>query len=94
MKKILAGVVFLLIGAVFVLMVAEMPAFGSPCPVDPGVSRYYLENALADTGAINSVSAIVLDYRSSDALGAVAVLFAGLTAVAATLIAHSRKEGR
>lgn len=56
-----------------------LPPFGEPLLE---TSRYYLQNAAADTGAANIIAAIILDYRAYDTLGEVTVL---LTAILGTL---------
>jgi len=50
----------------------EMPEFGEPLL---RTSQHYLDNGLAETGASNIVTAIILDYRAYDTLGEVTVLF-------------------
>lgn len=44
------------------------------------MSLYYLEK-LSRTGAINAVSAILLDFRAYDTLGEILVLFATISGV-------------
>lgn len=44
------------------------------------MSLYYLEH-LSETGAINAVSAILLDFRAYDTLGEILVLFATISGV-------------
>ena len=72
------------------LMVAAvaMPAFGSfpdRAPTMKSVAVYYLENGMAQTGALNIVSTIVWDYRGYDTLGEVTVLFTAAIGVSAIL---------
>lgn len=94
MRMVFTTAVLILIGAVLVMMVAEMPLFGSMGPSFGQVSRHYLEKSVEETGAINVISAIILDYRAYDTLGEVTVLFAGIAAVLATLVAHrGKREG-
>lgn len=78
---VLAGIAILL-----VLAVAEMPAFGDPqAPAHQGVMNKYLSDSVEDTGAINIISAIIIDYRAFDTLGEATVLFVAVVAVAAAL---------
>lgn len=65
----------------------SMPEFGSP-PMT--VSQHYLDSALAETGAANTVMAIVLDYRALDTLGETTVLFTAILGAFVIL----RKRGR
>lgn len=71
--------------SVFALM--EMPPFGKPLMT---VSSYYVQNGLAQTGASNIISAIILDYRGYDTLGEATILF---VAVAGAIVLL-RKKGR
>lgn len=48
-------------------------------------SKYYVENSVNDTGALNVVSGIITDYRAFDTLGEVTVLFTGVVAALVTL---------
>lgn len=57
--------------------VIEMPNFGSadsPASVSP-VIRRYIEDGLKETGAVNIVAGVILDYRAFDTLGESHVLF-------------------
>ena len=54
----------------------RMPAFGgADTLIDSEVTRFYVENTLKDTGAMNIVTGIILDYRGFDTLGESHVLF-------------------
>ncbi len=46
------------------------------------VGEYYLNHGVAQTGAANIVTSVVLDYRGFDTLGEVSVLFAAAAGVA------------
>jgi len=54
------------------------------------VASHYLTQGLAETGAVNRVTAVVLDYRALDTLGETTVLFTAVIGVLAVL----RLEGR
>ena len=43
----------------------------------------YLSDTTEDTGAINTIAAIILDYRAYDTLGEATVLFVAVVAVSA-----------
>ena len=49
--------------------------------VRPGIYEYYTTEGLADTGALNLVTAIYLDYRVYDTLGEATVFFASALGV-------------
>lgn len=81
---LLAGIIVL-----FSFTVAEMPTFGSPDnPTFNEVPQRYLEQGVAETGAVNIVSSVIIDYRAFDTLGEATVLFVAIAAVAATLRSH------
>ena len=57
-----------------------------------GIAIDYTARTVADTGAINTVTAILLDYRALDTLGEASVIFAAAAAVG-TLFAGARPPG-
>ncbi len=87
MKQIIALIMLSLIGLGMVSIVAEMPVFGDPDnPANNQVSQRYLEKTREETGSLNTVSAIITDYRAFDTLGEATVLFGTVAAIYATLI--------
>ncbi|MCF6283083.1 MAG: DUF4040 domain-containing protein [Candidatus Polarisedimenticolaceae bacterium] len=69
-------------GAVLVYGTWDIPRFGDPnSPAQTHVARYYLENALPETGVPNVVTAVLASYRGFDTLGEVAVVFTAGVAV-------------
>ncbi len=66
------------------LIVGNLPLHSSAdVPTVNEVTERYLEQGMAETGAVNAVAGIILDYRAFDTLGESFVLF---TAVSAVLI--------
>lgn len=58
------------------LTISHLPATGAADkPVNNEVSERYIEKGLEETGAINIVSGMILDYRAFDTLGESHVLF-------------------
>ena len=56
--------------------VTALPAFGDPNhPINNEVSARYIEKGLQETGAVNIVTGMILDYRAFDTLGESSVLF-------------------
>ena len=56
--------------------VTTLPAFGDPNhPINNEVSARYIEKGLQETGAVNIVTGMILDYRAFDTLGESSVLF-------------------
>lgn len=64
-----------------------MPEFGSPIMK---ISKAYIARGFTDTGAMNIVAAINLNYRALDTLGEATMLFAAIIGV----LAVARKIGR
>lgn len=64
------------------LTVAHLPAFGAAdAPAHNEVMERYLEKGMEETGAVNAVAGVILDYRAFDTLGESHVLYAAATAV-------------
>lgn len=62
--------------------VAMMPRFGSAdAPGNNIVAKRYIELGLDETGAVNIVAGMILDYRAFDTLGESTVLFIAACAV-------------
>ena len=84
----------LLVAYVVLIGVAELPPYGMPDnPVHNQVSERYVADALEDTGVLNMVTAIVLDYRAYDTMFETIVLFTAALAVVITLKTAERKGG-
>lgn len=59
-----------------------LPSFGAKDnPVNNEVSKRYIEKGLEETGAVNAVTGMILDYRAFDTLGESHVLFIATCAV-------------
>ena len=72
--------------AVLLMTVSFLPEFGNPeNPVNNEVSQRYIEKGLEETGAVNIVAGMILDYRAFDTFGESAVLFTAATCVMALL---------
>ncbi|MFH1760727.1 MAG: hydrogen gas-evolving membrane-bound hydrogenase subunit E [bacterium] len=91
MKETFAFLTILLFMAVFAICgfyaLQHLPAFGEPLLT---VSQTFISQGMAKTGAVNLVSAVLLDFRAYDTLGEVTVLFAAIWGVVLVL----RKKGR
>lgn len=73
--------------AFFLRAVIDLPAFGAAgSPADNEVIQRYVQNGMEETGAVNTVAGVILDYRAFDTLGESHVLFAALTAVLMLLL--------
>ena len=67
--------VFVLIG-ILLYMVSYLPPVGNAAnPDNNEVAAKYIEDGMKDTGAVNIVTGMILDYRAFDTLGESNVLF-------------------
>lgn len=68
--------------AIMLIMCTQMPKFGEwDVPTNNEVAQKYIEDGLQDTGAMNVVAGMILDYRAFDTLGESTVLFIAVSAV-------------
>ena len=74
----------LLIG-MLLFTISFLPRYGLENPEGLDVVRRYVEHGLQETGAINIISGIILDYRAFDTLGESHVLFTALMCVTVLL---------
>lgn len=84
------------ISLVFVLLtaVSNLPQFGNAGnPVNNEVSQRYIEQGLQETGAVNIVTGMILDYRAFDTLGESHVLFIA-TCTVLILLRSDKKKGK
>lgn len=80
--SVLAVVICALIIYFLLTTVAALPPFGEAGnPAHNEVSARYIERGLQDTGAVNVVAGMILDYRAFDTFGESIVLFAALCGV-------------
>lgn len=88
---VLSVILSLTMISVLLVSVSYLPRYGDAYnPDNNEVSRRYLENGLEETGAVNAVAGMILDYRAFDTLGESCVLF---TAACAVLILLRRDNG-
>ena len=71
-----------------------MPRRGVPdAPTNNTVSERYIEKGLVETGAVNIVAGMILDYRAFDTLGESTVLFIAACAVLILLRIDRNPDG-
>ncbi len=93
LRDLLLGLIVILAIGGFLVAIAELPAYGlAENPVHNEVAERYIKQALPETGVLNMVTAIVLDYRAYDTMFETIVLFTATIAVVITLKA-ARKSG-
>ena len=89
---VIAVIMAIVIIGCLIYTVSSLPPFGDPSnPANNEVVRKYIMDGIADTGAINFVAGMILDYRAFDTLGESTVLFIAATAV---IILLFRKKSR
>lgn len=82
MRKVLSLTVALGLIAILLMGVKELPTFGTNnISTYNDVSKYYIKNAMKDTGATNIVTGVILDYRAFDTFVESSVLFTSAMAV-------------
>ncbi|MCM8784964.1 MAG: DUF4040 domain-containing protein [Candidatus Omnitrophica bacterium] len=71
-----------------------LPKFGTPSFTLnlQAPSNRYLMNGLKETGAVNIVTSIILDYRGYDTLGEATILFTSILGALAILRVYARKR--
>ncbi len=89
----LSLVICLTIISVLLITAADLPPFGhADNPVNNEVSRRYIEDGMRETGAVNIVAGMILDYRAFDTLGESNVLFIAACTVLILLRVSSNHE--
>ena len=80
--RVLVTILCIAFASVMLLVVSNLPAYGSPdAPTVNEVGERYVEQGMTETGAVNSVAGMILDYRAFDTLGESFVLFTAMCAV-------------
>lgn len=81
--------------ALLLITVSYLPAVGTVTrPVNNEVAERYIENGLEETGAINIVAGMILDYRAFDTLGESHVLFVATITVLILLRLNKGQEDK
>lgn len=94
---VLAFVLVVCLSLLLFKVVYNMPAFGSAdTPANSSeVIKRYIENGINETGAVNIVAGVILDYRAFDTLGESHVLFTSAVVVCLLLIqSHKTIESK
>lgn len=92
--RVLSVMVAVAIISVLLVTVTQLPEFGNPNnPANNEVVDRYVESGLQETGAINIVAGMILDYRAFDTLGESHVLFIAASCVLILLRLDYDKDG-
>lgn len=79
---LVAIVLGIFITILLLVTVSYLPRFGDAnAPENNEVARRYIEKGLEETGAVNIVAGMILDYRAFDTFGESCVLFVAATCV-------------
>ena len=91
---VFGAVLLISVIAFLILSVLQLPHFGSAMtPANDGeVTKRYLSSGLTETGAVNIVAGVILDYRAFDTLGESHVLFTAAVAVMILLLQKKEEE--
>jgi len=94
MKKIVSILITISLIIILLLGVNEIPKFGEyDNPANNVVSHYYIEKTTEDTGALNIVTGIILDYRAFDTFVEASVLFTAAIIVLLVLKREKKTQG-
>lgn len=89
----LSVIMCLAIIAALLFTVSGMPRFGDPAsPTNNEVAARYIQSGLEETGAVNAVAGLILDYRAFDTLGELFVLFTACSGVFILLLNDGRHK--
>ena len=67
---------------VLLFTTSRLPPFGNPGnPTNNEVPERYIERGVQETGAVNAVASMILDYRAFDTFGETCLLFAAVCAI-------------
>ena len=92
---VLSVMVALVLMAALLVVAIDLPMFGdAAAPAINEVSERYLEKGLEETGAVNAVAGLILDYRAFDTFGESTVLFAAAMSVILLMRDGGEKRGR
>lgn len=91
--RIFSAVFCFFLVAMLLIAVSFLPAYGNPKnPVNNEVAGRYIESGLQETGAVNIVTGMILDYRAFDTLGESHVLFIATCTVLILLRRDKKKD--
>ena len=91
--KILSGVFCFALIAMLLFAISYLPPVGNAAnPDNNEVSARYIERGLQETGAVNIVTGMILDYRAFDTLGESHVLF--IATITVLILMHKNKDDK
>lgn len=92
--KVFSGCFCIFLVVMLLIAVSYLPSYGhADNPVNNEVSQRYIEKGLEETGTVNIVTGMILDYRAFDTLGESHVLFIA-TCTVLILLRKDKKKGK
>ena len=86
MRKIISLIILAVIGVGFIVALSQIP-FGKD---KMDVANYYISKGIKQTGAVNIVTSVVLNYRGFDTLGEVTILFVAAIGLGTVLFVEKK----
>jgi multicomponent Na+:H+ antiporter subunit B len=90
MRRIVVILLLIIVAVGISQSLAKIP-FGTP---KTKVGRHYIDEGIKETGAVNIVTSVVINYRGFDTLGEVTVLFIASIGIGAVLTTSVKRETR
>lgn len=90
--RLVAVISCIVFALVMLYVVSHLSEFGKANPMMYEVANRYIEKGLEETGAVNIVAGMILDYRAFDTLGESFVLFTAL--ICATILLRKDSKSK
>jgi multicomponent Na+:H+ antiporter subunit B len=90
MRRIVAILLLIIVALGISMSLAKIP-FGTP---KTKVGEYYIDKGIEETGSVNIVTSVVVNYRGFDTLGEVTVLFIAAIGLGAVLTTNVKGQTR
>ena len=88
MRRVVAILLLIIVTMGISMSLAKIP-FGTP---KTKVGKYYIDKGMEETGSVNIVTSVVVNYRGFDTLGEVTVLFIASIGLGAVLTAGLKEK--
>jgi multicomponent Na+:H+ antiporter subunit B len=90
MRRVVAILLLIIVAVGISMSLAKIP-FGTP---KTKVGEYYIDKGIEETGSVNIVTSVVVNYRGFDTLGEVTVLFIAAIGLGAVLTTNVKGQTR
>ncbi|MFA9397806.1 MAG: hydrogen gas-evolving membrane-bound hydrogenase subunit E [Clostridiaceae bacterium] len=92
MKKFFIWFSLSVISIMAIYTAYKMSIMTAASPTYEGIAKIIVDDTMTKTGAVNTVTAIVFDFRGYDTLGEAFVLFTAITGSSAVLRKYKRRS--